>query len=423
MAEVIQMPKLSDTMEEGTVLTWYKQKGEKIEAGEVLADIETDKATLELESYFDGVIVYQIPTGQTVPIGTPIAVIAEEGEDVNIEEILAEFGGAAAQKSEEMPSEEMQKTSTEQVETKKTEISDGRIKASPVARRLAKEHNIDLKTVKGSGPNNRIVKRDIEAILEEIGKTSQQITTTPAPPVYTPTPPPAPATATQILYEDVPTSGMRKTIARRLSESKFSAPHFYLTIEVDMENAADFREQLKEISETKISYNDLLIKACAIALKKHPKVNASWFGDFIRYYKEINVGVAVGIEDGLVVPVIKNADAKGLEEISKEMREFIQKAKDKKLQPSDFEGSTFSISNLGMFGIDEFTAIINPPNAVILAVGQIQEKAVVLDGEIVPRKRMRMTLSCDHRVVDGVLGAQFLQTLKALLEDPLKMLL
>ena len=423
MAEVIQLPKLSDTMEEGTILVWHKNVGDKIEAGELLADIETDKATLELESYFDGVIVYLAPKEVPLPIGTPIAIVAEEGEEVNVDEILAQYGT-----SQQTQTPEKKETPAEKITQQEPQKQDegDRVKASPLARRLAREHNIDLTQIKGSGPGGRIIKRDIESLLAEKPQpqpqafSEERIFAQEHPQVPS-TPIPKPTTSDW--FEDVPASSMRKTIAKRLSASKYSAPHFYLTIEVDMENVASFREELKELTDTKISYNDILIKACALALRKHPQVNASWFGDFIRYYKKINVGVAVAIEDGLVVPVIKDADNKGIETIAKEMREFVQKARDKKLQPADFEDSTFSISNLGMFGIDEFTAIINPPNSVILAVGQIQEKAVVIDGEITVRKRMRMTLSCDHRVVDGVTGAKFLQTLKELLENPVKMLL
>jgi len=418
MVEVIEMPKLSDTMEAGRIVAWHKKVGDRVKAGELLAEIQTDKATVDFESYFDGVLLYiGVREGEEVPIGTLIAIIGEEGEDIT--PILAKFQNKQSQSrrgQEDSPAPvEKEQVTEERVNLQKQVVveevpvgkENGRIKASPLARRLAKEHGIPLELLHGSGPGGRIIKRDIEMALKE----------------GVPHAAPLPPAAGEEEYEVVPLTQMRKTIAKRLSESKFTAPHFYLTMEIDMEEAAKLRNTLNAMAETKISFNDLIIKAVAVALRRHPYVNASWHEDHIRLHKRVHIGVAVALPQGLVVPVVRDADRKGLEEIARETKELAEKARNDRLSLKEIQGSTFSISNLGMFGIDEFTAIINPPNVCILAVGQIKEVVVPQDGELVIRKRMKVTLSCDHRVVDGATGAQFLQTVKNLLENPLTMLL
>lgn len=436
MAEIVTMPRLSDTMTEGTVAKWHKKVGDKVKEGDLLAEIETDKATMEFESFQEGVLLYiGIKEGETAPVDSILAILGEEGEDIS--DLIA--GKPSDQPVEQKDTEKKASDENSQVNlTSKAETDDSsekdteeieaegkRIKISPLARRLAKEKGIDISQLKGTGEGGRIIKRDIENFqLEEAQK---QVSTQPAKEAAT-----APAYHIDTAYIPVPSgasyteepiSQMRKTIARRLTESKFSAPHFYLTIEIDMDKAVEVRSMLNEISETKISFNDLVIKAAALALRKHPKINASWLGDKIRYYQDINIGVAVAVEEGLLVPVVRHADRKGLSTIAAEVKDFAQKAKNKKLQPSDWEGNTFTISNLGMFGIDEFTAIINPPDACIMAVGGIRQIPVVKNGQIVPGHVMKVTLSCDHRAVDGATGAAFLQTFKSLLEDPVKMML
>ncbi|GCD77226.1 dihydrolipoamide acetyltransferase component of pyruvate dehydrogenase complex [Thermaurantimonas aggregans] len=421
MAEIVTMPRLSDTMTEGTVAKWHKKVGDKVKEGDILAEIETDKATMEFESFQEGVLLYiGVEEGGTAPVDSILAILGQEGEDIS--SLIG--GGAANQTSTkaELPKEEKpaeQKVEADDV-TEEVETDGRRIKISPLARRLAKEKGIDITQVKGTGEGGRIVKRDIEnfkhgAVIEKPVKEE----------VVRPAVQEAPSvpSAASVAYTEEPVSQMRKTIARRLAESKFSAPHFYLTIEIDMDKAVEVRKMLNEISDIKISYNDLVIKATALALKKHPKINSSWLGDRIRFNHDINIGVAVAVEEGLLVPVIRHADQKGLSTIAAQIKEFAQKAKDKKLQPSDWEGNTFTISNLGMFGIDEFTAIINPPDACIMAVGGIKQVPVVKNGEIKVGHVMKVTLSCDHRVVDGATGAAFLQTFKSLIEDPMKMIL
>lgn len=410
-ASVVKMPKLSDTMTEGVVAKWHKKVGDKVASGDLLAEIETDKATMEFESFEDGVLLHiGIEEGGSAPVDAILAIIGEKGADYKTL-IKAHEAGAETPKQATTPPVEEKPTETTSAtpqtkEDKKpvttsSNNSGGRIFASPLAKKIAQERNINLSFVKGSGENGRIIKSDVENYQ---GGTS------------------ANSFVGVEKYTEEPVSQMRKTIARRLGESKFSAPHFYLTIEIDMERAIDARKSINEIAAAKISFNDFVIKAAAIALKKHPKVNSSWLGDKIRYNEHVNIGVAVAVDEGLLVPVVRFADGKPLSAIATEVKEYAQRAKDKKLQPQDWEGSTFTISNLGMFGIDEFTAIINPPDACIMAVGGIKETPVVKNGQIVPGNMMKVTLSCDHRVVDGASGAAFLQTFKQLLENPVILL-
>lgn len=415
MAEIVRMPKLSDTMTEGVVAAWHKKVGDPVKSGEVLAEIETDKATMEFESFVDGVLLHiGVPKGKTAAVDSLLAILGKKGEDVS--KLIAEFESAAAAAPESpapapaaapSPAPEPVKAVPEApVAVVKTAPApapvfnngtSGRVKASPLARRLAEEKGIDIGHVRGSGDDGRVTKRDIENYTGGGTMAAPQVEH----------------------FEEVAVSQMRKTIARRLAESKFSAPHFYLTLEIDMSRAIQVREAINaQLKPEKISFNDLVIKAVAVALKQHPKVNSSWLGDRIRYNSHVHIGVAVAVEEGLLVPVVRFADTKPLRMIGNEVRVFAQKAKDKKLQPQDWEGNTFTISNLGMFGIDEFTAIINPPDACILAIGGIAEKPVVRNGAIVPGHLMKVTLSCDHRVVDGASGAAFLNTFKGLLEEP-----
>jgi len=406
MAEIVRMPKLSDTMTEGVVAAWHKKVGDKVKAGDLLAEIETDKATMEFESFQEGVLLYiGVEKGKSAPVNSILAILGKEGEDIS--SILAAESAAPADTTA-APAEK--KSADTVVATPSTSVSidtsgsrDTRIKASPLAKSLAKERGIDLTQVVGTGDGGRIIKRDIENI--------QLASRTPSVSV-----------AGKESFTDVPVSQMRKTIARRLSESKFTAPHFYLTIEIDMDQLLQARQSLNEQLSEKISVNDFVIKASAMALRKHPAVNASWLGDVIRYNEHVHIGVAVAIPDGLVVPVIRFADTKSLTQISAEVKQYVQKAKDKKIQPEDMQGNTFSISNLGMYGIDEFTAIINPPDACIMAVGGIKQIPVVKHGQLVPGNVMKVTLSCDHRVVDGATGAEFLRTFKQMLENPVMML-
>lgn len=416
MAEIIRMPKLSDTMTEGVVAEWHKKVGDTIESGELIADIETDKATMEFESFQDGVLLYiGIEKGKTAPVDSILAILGEEGEEFQSLIDNDTLPGASDETTEEVvesktevaPAPTSAPTSEEPKSTPQPIVNDGEFKASPLARKLANERGIDLNTVSGSGDNGRIVKADIDNYRAP-GANSYKGSVV--------------AVAGQESYNEVPTSQMRKTIARRLSESKFSAPHFYLTIEVDMDNVIAARKAVNAAQDTKVSFNDFVVKAAAVALKKHPGVNSSWLGDRIRYNEHVNIGVAVAVEDGLLVPVVRFADSKSLPQISTEVKELAGKARDKKLQPQEWEGNTFSISNLGMYGIESFTAIINPPDAAIMAIGGIIEKPVVKNGQIVPGHRMTVTLSCDHRVVDGAMGSEFLNTFKAMLEQPVLMM-
>lgn len=422
MAVVIDMPKLSDTMEEGVIVKWNVKEGDSVKSGDIIAEVETDKATMDVE-VFDGGTVLKIlaEEGDAIPLGGKIAIIGEKGEDIDA---LIENGGAKQPKGEkpgqtEAPAEKKAESKKEfdplfsdlngvDKSGKQTVSEDeGRIKASPLARKMAQEQGIDINKVQGSGPNGRIIKRDIESYEE----TAPATVSAPA------------AAVSTAASQDVKISQMRKTIARRLAESKFTSPHYYETIDIDMRDVVRIRARLNEISEVKISFNDIVIKACSVALKQHPAVNSSWLGDVIRQHGDIHIAMAVAIEDGLITPVIRSVDQKGLQQIAKESKELAAKARDRKLQPEEWEGSTFSVSNLGMFGIDEFTAIINPPNACILAIGSIRDVPIVDNGEIVPGKQMKVTLSSDHRVVDGAQAASFLGTLKNLLENPMGMLL
>lgn len=414
------MPRMSDTMTEGVLVSWQKKIGDRVKSGDVLAEVETDKATMEMESYVDGTLLYiGVKEGSAVPVNAVIAVIGKEGEDFTSaiegsENTPIKEGSAPLNQTENvLKDEEVAVLGVPQEVGLVTNASE-RILASPLARKIAEEQKIDLKNVQGSGENGRIVKRDLTHVepVEEVVNTPNSERIEKVERIF----------SDEESYEDVTLSQMRKTIARRLSESIFSAPHFYLTMEIDMSHLIDARKRLNHILQEKISFNDIIIKATAAALIKNPKVNASWLGDKIRYYHHVHIGVAIAIEDGLVVPVVKFANNKGLSTISTEVKMWAEKAKNKKLQPTDFEGNTFTISNLGMYGIEQFTAIINPPDACILAIGGIINKPVIRNGEVVQGHTMSVTLSCDHRVVDGATGAQFLKTFKQFLEEPLSIL-
>ena len=408
MAKIITMPRLSDTMTEGTVALWNKKIGDSVESGDVLAEIETDKATMEFEVFEEGTLLHiGVNEGKTAPVDSILAIVGEKGE--KIDDLLKshttpEVPMEEPQIKEEVPlpqepSREIQEVPPIQA---KKEKNDGRIKVSPLARKMAEEKNISLENLSGTGDGGRVVKKDIDAFLNTKPTTS--------------------FTAQSTEPEKVSVSQMRKTIAGRLSQSKFTAPHFYLTSEINMSELVAAREKLKQAVEKAPSINDFIIKAVALSLREHPYINASWGEKEMILHKDINIGVAVAIDDGLLVPVIRNADLLPLQEIGKKVRELAGKAKERKLDPKEWEGNTFTISNLGMFGIDEFTAIINQPDSCILAVGGIKEVPVVKGGEIVPGSVMKVTMSCDHRVVDGVVGAKFLQTLKNGLENPLLMI-
>jgi pyruvate dehydrogenase E2 component (dihydrolipoamide acetyltransferase) len=405
-------------MTEGVIASWHKKVGDAVKKGDVLADIETDKATMELESYKDGILLHQgAPAGATIKVNDLLCIIGKESLDVP--GIIASLSAGGTQTPASVPPATAAPAATAPVAAATSEVAatGGRIFASPLAKKMAADKGIDLSQVKGSGDNGRIIRQDIESYTPSSAApvASKSVATAPAAA--------APVVSGKESFEEVPVSQMRKVIARRLSESLFTAPHFYLTMSIDMDAAVAARTRLNENAAAKISFNDMVVKATAIALRQHPKVNSSWLGDTIRYNHHIHIGVAVAVDEGLLVPVVRFADSKSLTTIGAEVKTFAQKAKDKKLQPSDWEGSTFTISNLGMFGIDQFTAIINPPDACILAVGGISQEPVVKNGQIVPGNVMIVTLSCDHRVVDGATGAAFLQTLKALLEEPLRMLL
>ena len=420
MEEVVLMPRLSDTMTEGVIAGWHKNVGDTVKKGEVLADIETDKATMELESYKEGILLYQgAKAGEKIQVNDLLCIIGKEGFDVNsVVNALKNGGGAVATptaKTETPKAEAV--ASAPAPATEQQVVNEGRIFASPLAKKLAAEKGIDLKYVKGSGDNGRITKGDIDSYKPSAAPAQATQAAAPTAPAKTSAP------VGQESFEEVPVSQMRKTIARRLAESMFTAPHFYLTMSINMDACVAARGKLNEVSKVKISFNDMVLKAVAVALKQHPKVNSSWLGDKIRINHHIHIGVAVAVDEGLLVPVVRFADSKPLSQIATEVKDYAQKAKDKKLQPSDWEGNTFTISNLGMFGIDQFTAIINPPDACILAIGGISQEPVVKNGAIVPGNIMKVTLSCDHRVVDGATGSAFLQTLKSLLEEPLRMMI
>lgn len=414
------MPKLSDTMTEGTVSKWIKKVGDNVKSGEILAEIDSDKATMEFESFYDGVLLYVgVEEKKGAPVDAILAIIGKKGEDISkiLEEEKKSAGAVKQEAKAEVKKEEPKKevavaaeqkpvTSSQQPVTVTTpnlkpETSNGKLKASPLAKRLAKEKGIIINKLKGTGDGGRVVKRDIE-MFQHTGSSQGFVGTE--------------------SFTEEPVSQMRKTIAKRLAESKFTSPHFYLTMEVDMDQCVEARETINAVNPTKISFNDFVIKAAAAALRQHPKVNASWRGDVIRYNQHIHIGVAVAVDEGLLVPVVRFTDGKTLSQIATEVRAYAQKAKEKKLQPADWEGNTFTISNLGMFGIDEFTAIINPPDSCIMAVGGIKQTPVVKDGMIVPGYVMKVTLSCDHRTVDGASGAAFLQTFRNLLENPVLLL-
>ena len=419
MEEVVLMPRLSDTMTEGVIAGWHKQIGDTVKKGEVLADIETDKATMELESYKDGILLYQgAKAGEKILVNDLLCIIGQQGLDI-APIVAAIKGGAAPAPAAQAPAPAAQPAvsapattvtpSTTQV------VNEGRIFASPLAKKIAKEKGIDLKFVKGTGEHGRITRTDLENYTPGAAASTAQSSSNASNML-------ALAPAGTVSFVDTPVSQMRKVIAKRLSESLFTAPHFYLTMKINMDAAIKARALLNETATAKISFNDMIVKATALSLKQHPKVNSSWMGDFIRENHHVNIGIAVAVDEGLLVPVLRFADGLSLTQISGTVKEFAKKAKDKKLQPADWEGSTFTISNLGMFGIDSFTAIINPPDACILAVGGIAQEPVVHNGQIVPGNVMNVTLSCDHRVVDGATGSAFLQTLKSLLEEPLRML-
>ncbi len=455
-ATVIRMPKMSDTMTEGTLVTWLKKEGDAVKAGDALAEVETDKATMDLEAYEEGTLLYiGVKEGQVVAVDDIIAVIGEKGTNFKV---LLEGGsgtpaaGTASNGQSSGNNTADQNPQAGEPANAATDLSyaggegdnvseehgqagaNGRVKASPLAKAIAEQKGINLSQVHGSGPEGRIIKKDVETFTPTAKPAAAPQPTPAAAPATQPKPAPAPtaqapatpqaqpAAVTQGEFEDIPVSQMRKTIARRLSESLFTAPHFYLTMEINMDKAMALRGQVNGVAPVKISFNDFVIKAAALALKQHPAVNASWLGDKIRRYKYVNIGVAVAIEDGLLVPVVRNADQKTLSTIAGEVKDLAGKAKDRKLQPKDWEGSTFSISNLGMFGINDFTAIINPPDACIMAIGAIKESVKFEESTAKPTNVMKVTLSCDHRAVDGASGAAFLQTFKGFLEDPMRML-
>jgi pyruvate dehydrogenase E2 component (dihydrolipoamide acetyltransferase) len=407
------MPRLSDTMTEGTVSTWIKKIGDSVKEGDILAEIESDKATMEFESFYDGTLLYiGVQEGESAKVDSILAIIGKEGTDIS--EYVKNMSEAPAK-------EKVSESSTTTVEISKPEtektrtitpapVAAGkageRIIASPLAKIIAKERNINLRIVPGSGENGRIIKRDVENFIPQTGSDSAA--------AFSP--------RGQERFEETPNSQMRKIIAQRLGESKFTAPHYYLNVEFDMDNAISFREQYNSVPDTKISFNDIVIKAVALALKKHPQVNSQWFEDRIRINHHVHIGVAVAVEDGLVVPVLRFAEEQNLTQIGAQVKDFAGRARNKKLTPEEMEGSTFTISNLGMFGITDFTSIINQPNSAILSVGAIVQKPVVKEGKIVAGNTMKLTMACDHRTVDGATGALFLQTLKEYIENPVTML-
>ena len=407
MAVAIKLPRMSDTMEEGTIVSWFVKLGDTVKSSEMIADVETDKATMELENFEKGEVLYLLEEGATVPVETVIAVIGKKGED--FQDLLK----AAPAAAEEAPAAEVKDSASVPVAAPSAPAtpapvapaastsSNGRVFASPLAKSMAEEKGIDLSLVAGSGDNGRIIKKDIENYVPSAAST---------------------AAVGVESFEDVPVSQMRKTIAKRLAESKFSAPHFYLTKEIKMDAVLAARKRMNEYTESRISINDIIVKAAAVALKSHPNINSSWLGDRIRRNHHVHIGVAVAIDDGLLVPVVRFADSKSLSQIGAEVRDLAGKAKTKELKPQDWEGNTFTISNLGAFGIDEFTAIVNPPDACILAIGSSKETIIVENGEMRPGHVMKVTLSCDHRAVDGVTGANFLKTFAELLEEPVRLL-
>lgn len=427
MAEIVRMPKMSDTMTEGVVAKWHKNVGDAIKTGELVAEIETDKATMEFESFQEGVLLYRgVEEGKAAPVDGILAILGKAGEDYKslLDEESAKAPAVtqpsapvkdaakpAPVKSEKETAAPAPKAAPALAKTPEPVVAsandDSRIKASPLARKLAENKGIDLNKIMGSGEGGRVVKRDVDWFKQDSFVASQGMMN---------------GAVMEESFDEIAVSQMRKTIARRLAESKFTAPHFYLTMEINMDRCVDARESINTIASSKISFNDFVLKAVAASLRQHPKVNSSWLEDRIRVNHHIHIGVAVSVEEGLIVPVVRFADSKTLSQINSEVKELAQKAKDKKLQPAEWEGNTFTISNLGMYGIDEFTAIINPPDACILAVGGIKETPVLKNGQLHSASIMKVTLSCDHRVVDGVTGAKFLQTLKGFLENPVILL-
>jgi len=417
--EIITMPRLSDTMEEGTVASWLKKEGDKVEEGDILAEIETDKATMEFESFYEGTLLkIGLEEGETAKVDSLLAIIGPEGTDVSNVSADGKSKKKSSGKSDkkEDKSEEKEESKSSEKKTSDSTKDGGRIFASPLAKKMAEDKGIDLSDVEGSGGNGRIVKKDIEDYKpsEKPAQAKESKEDAAAPQTYVP--------AGEESFEEIKNSQMRKTIAKRLGESKFNAPHYYLTIEVDMANAMASRKQINEMPDVKVSFNDMVIKASAMALRKHPRVNSQWTGESTKIAKHIHMGVAVAVEEGLVVPVLKFADQMSMTQIGNNVKDVAGKARNKKLQPKDMEGSTFTVSNLGMFGIVEFTSIINQPNSAILSVGTIVEKPVVKNGQIVVGNTMKLTLACDHRTVDGATGAAFLKTLKTYLENPVTML-
>ena len=424
MAEIIRMPRLSDTMEEGNIVAWLKKVGDKVSPGDILAEVETDKATMELESFQEGYLLYISVEKGPVPVNEILAVIGEKNEDYKAAIASSSNGNqttpatepgnktntAAENKKQEEPAEVKETTISEKAEPVKetetqTTASESRIKSSPLAKTIAADAGIDLKSVKGTGDGGRIVKRDVEGMVSASqGKSAKS------------------DAKAEGQFTDTPLSQIRKTIAKRLVESKFSAPHFYLTMKINMDKTSEARKLINDQSGLKISFNDFVLKACAHALRLHPAVNSSWMGDRIRTNNQINIGVAVAVDEGLLVPVLTAVDQMKLSEISNQVNVLAEKARQKKLQLPEMQGNTFTVSNLGMFGIDEFTAIINPPDSAIMAVGTISDELSMVDGELISSKIMKITLSCDHRVIDGATGAKFLQTFKQLMENPVSML-
>lgn len=418
-ADIVLMPKMSDTMTEGVIAAWHKKVGDQVKSGELLAEVETDKATMEYESYNNGTLLYMgAEAGKAVPVNGVLAIIGEKDADwktlLQAHQAKSSSGGQAPEAPKEV-SQPAAAQSAPPAETTVAHGSNGRIKASPLAKKLAKDKGLDIAQIPGSGDQGRITKRDVEN-YKPAAQPAQKDGQGAAPIAL-------PKVVGEESFEEVPVSQMRKTIARRLSESKFTSPHFYVTMEINMDKAVEARKSMNEVSPVKISYNDMVIKAVAAALRQHPDVNVSWLGDKMRKNHHIHIGVAVAVKEGLLVPVVRFADNKSLSHIAVEVKQLAQKAHDKKLQPADWEGSTFTISNLGMFGVEEFTAIINPPDACILAVGGIKETPIIKNGQVVPGNVMKVTLSCDHRAVDGAVGSAFLQTLKGLLEDPVRILI
>ncbi len=424
-AEIVRMPKMSDTMEEGVISAWHKKVGDSVESGELVADVDTDKATMEYESYHDGIILYLgAKEGEAVKVDGVLAIVGEAGADYELLLKTESQGGAEAKPTEdnlipskEEPIETAVAPTPQEAVTAPVASSNGRVKASPLAKKLAADKGIDIAQVPGSGDGGRIVKRDVENFVPAASPAAAPKA------VEAPASVALPSVVGEESYDEVRVSQMRKTIAKRLAESKFTAPHFYLTMEINMDKAIEARKSMNEVSPVKISFNDLVIKAAAAALRQHPQVNSSWLEDKVRTNHHIHIGVAVAVDDGLLVPVVRFADNKPLSHIAAEVKDLAGRAHKKELQPQDWEGNTFTISNLGMFGIEEFTAIINPPDACIMAVGGIKQTAIVVDGQLAIGNIMKVTLSCDHRVVDGAVGSAFLQTFKGLLEDPVRILI